>query len=60
MISKGKGHQITTQAMPLVCHFKLLLPGRAREDKSFSSIDEASLLKNVINFDLEGIKPTHF
>jgi len=38
----------------------VLLPGRAQEDKSSSSIDEASLLKSVINFDVEAIKPTYF
>jgi len=38
----------------------VLLPGRAQEHKPSSSIDEASLLKSAINFDLEGIKPTYF
>jgi hypothetical protein len=38
----------------------VLLPGRAQEDKPSSSIDEASLLNSAINFELEGIKPTHF
>jgi hypothetical protein len=38
----------------------VLLPGRAQEDKPSSSIDEASLHKNAINFDLEGIKPQYF